>query len=287
MRSANVFKFDFIKVFKSTFKEFFDNDLDKYAAAVAFQMLFSIIPFLIVFIAILSFFDLQAFVQTLQGQAGAVVPGEATEVVTQIIGGIDLPGGALLPIALLVALWVASSAMRLIIHSLNIAYNVKETRPFWSILLLSIVYTLAVLFLLILAMLFMVVGSQAVESLAGHVGLDTIFVTIWSWLRWPVATVLLMFTIAFIYFVAPNIKPKFKKMIPGAVLAVLVWIGLSIGFDIYMRTFIDLSILFGGLGAIIFLMIYFYISAAVLLFGAKLNAVIERGRSTGEGPLIR
>jgi len=276
MRLANLFKFDFIKVFKSTFKEFFHNDLDKYAAAVAFQMLFSIIPFLIVFIAILSFFDLQAFVQTLQGQAGAVVPGEATEVVTQIIGGIDLPGGGLLPIALLVALWVASSAMRLIIHSLNIAYNVKETRPFWSLLLLSIAYTLAVLSLLILAMLFMIVGSQAVESLAGHVGLDAIFVTIWSWLRWPVATVLLMLTIAFIYFVAPNIKPKFKKMIPGAVLAVLVWIGLSIGFDFYMRTFIDLSILFGGLGAIIFLMIYFYISAAVLLFGAKLNAVIER-----------
>jgi len=277
MRLANVFKFDFKEVFKATFKEFFDSDLDKYAAAVAFQMLFSIIPFLIVFIAILSFFDLQALVQTLQGEADAIVPGEATDVVSQIVDGIELPAGGLLPIALLVALWVASSAMRLIIHSLNIAYKVKETRPFWSQFLQSIVYTLAVLFLLIMAMLFMIVGSQAVEWLAGHVGLDNIFVTIWSWLRWPVAMILLMLTIAFIYFVAPNIKPKFKKMIPGAVLAVLVWIGLSIGFDFYMRTFIDLSILFGGLGAIIFLMIYFYICAAVLLFGAKLNSVIERG----------
>lgn len=282
MRLAKLLKLDFLELFKATFKGFFESDLDKYAAAVAFQMLFSVIPFLIVFIAILSFLDLQGLYQTLQGHAETVVPGEATDIITQIVAEMEQPAGGLIPLALLVALWVASSAMRSASHALNIAYHVEETRPFWAQFPLSIAYTLAVAFMLILAMLFMILGPQALEWLASLVALDDIFITIWTWLRWPVAMILLMFTIAFIYFVAPNIKQKFKKMIPGAVLAVLVWIGLSVGFDFYMRTFIDLSILFGGLGAIIFVMIYFYICAAVLLFGAKLNSIIEHRLSTGQ-----
>ncbi|MCC5941504.1 MAG: YihY/virulence factor BrkB family protein [Balneolaceae bacterium] len=274
---TNILKFDFKKVFQATFKEFFDDDLDQYAAAVAFKMLFSVIPFLILFLAIISFLNLQELYEIMQGQAEAIVPGEATDLVSQIIGEMDLPAGRFLPLALLVALWLASSAMRSATHALNIAYQVDETRSFKSQFVLSIVYTLAIVFMMILAMILLITGTQAVEWLAGQVGLDNVFVTVWAWLRWPVAVTLIMITIAFIYAVAPNIKQSYYNMIPGAVLAVLVWIGLSIGFDFYMRTFIDLSILFGGLGAIIFLMIYFYICAAVLLFGAKLNEVIKRG----------
>lgn len=279
MRLVNIFKIDFWKLFKETFKEFFDSDLDKYAGAVAFQMLFSVIPFLIVLIAIIGFIDIDGLHHS---HSETVVPEDAAEIITQIISDMEQPGGGIIPIALLFALWVASSAMRSITHALNIAYKVKETRPFWSQFLFSIVYTLAVAGLIILVMVLMMIGPRLLEWIAGLVALDDIFITIWTWLRWPVAMILLMLTVAFIYFVAPNIKQKFRKMIPGAVLAVMVWIGMSVGFDFYMRTFIDLSILFGGLGAIIFLMIYFYISAAVLLFGAKLNAIIEHRLSTGQ-----
>lgn len=276
MKISHLLQTDYIDLLKQTFKSFFDNDLDMYAAAVAFQMLFAVIPFLILFIAILGFLDLEGLYQILYEQTEAVVPGGATEMVTQIINEMEQPTGGLIPVALLFALWVASSAMRSATHALNIAYNVEETRPFWSEFLLSVVYTLAIVLLLIGALLLMIVGPQALEWIAGLIALDDLFITTWVWLRWPVAMILLILAIAFIYYVAPNVKQKFQKIIPGSVLSVLVWIGLSIGFDFYMRTFVDLSILFGGLGAIIFIMIYFYISAAVLLFGAELNAVIER-----------
>lgn len=247
-----------------------------YGAALAFQMLFAIVPFLIVLIAILGFFDQEGLYQILYAQAETVIPGDASEIIEQVVEEIDAPGGGLIPIALVAALWLASSAMRSVRFTLNIAYNVEETRPFWSQFLLSIVYTLGIVVLLILALILMIIGPQLIEWITGLINLDDEFIFIWTWLRWPVAVVLLMATVAFIHFVAPNIKQKFRDIVPGSVLSVLVWIALSIGFDFYMRTFVDLSILYGSLGAIIFLMLYFYISAAVLLFGAELNSVIKR-----------
>jgi len=273
MRLSFLLRTNIWELLKATFKDFFESDLDKYAAAVAFQLLFSVIPFLIVLIAMISFIDIDGLYQS---HAETIVPEDAADMITQTIADMEQPRGGIIPIALLFALWVASSAMRSISHALNIAYKVKETRPFWSQFLWSVVYTLAVAVLIILAMIFMMVGPQVLEWIAGLIALDDIFITIWTWLRWPVALVLLMLSVAFIYYVAPNVKQRFRKMLPGAAIAILVWAGLSVGFDFYMRTFIDLSILFGGLGAIIFLMIYFYICAAVLLFGAELNNMIER-----------
>jgi membrane protein len=269
-------------LYKETFSSFFRSDMDTYAAAVAFQMLFAVVPFMIVLIAILGFFDLQGLYQILQEHADTVVPGDAAEMVEQVISEIEQPTGGLLPIALLIALWLASSAVRSVTHALNIIHNVDESRPFWSQFLLSIAYTIAIALLLILALLFMIVGSQVLEWAAGLVNLDDIFIVLWMWVRWPVAAILLMATVAFIYFAAPNKKQKFKDIIPGSVLSVLVWIALSIGFDFYMRTFVDLSILYGSLGIIIFLLLYFYISSAVLLYGAELNVVLERGVSSGK-----
>jgi membrane protein len=256
--------------------------MDTYASAVAFQMLFAVVPFMIVLIAILGFFDLEWLYQILHEHADTVIPGDAAQIVEQVIAEIEQPAGGLISIVLLIALWLASSAFRSVTHALNIVHNVDESRPFWSQFLLSIVYTIAIALLLILALLFMIVGSQVLEWIAGLVNLDDIFIVLWMWLRWPIAAILLMATVAFIYFAAPNKKQKFKDIIPGSILSVLVWIALSIGFDFYMRTFVDLSILYGSLGVIIFLLLYFYISSAVLLYSAELNVVLERGVSSGK-----
>lgn len=264
-----------VELFKKTFKSFFEDDMDMYAAALAFQMLFAIVPFLIVFISILGFLDMEELYRVLYEHAGIIVPERATEVVVQFVGELEEPTGILLPVALIFALWIASSAMRSTTHILNIVYDVNESRPFWSQFLLSIAYTLAITVMLILALLFMILGPQVLEWLTGLVALDEAYITIWAWLRWPVAVILLMLTISIVYYAAPNVKQDFRNIIPGSVLSVLVWIGLSVGFEFYMRTFVDLSILFGGLGAIIFLMIYFYICSAILIFGAVLNAVLD------------
>ena len=113
------------------------------------------------------------------------------------------------------------------------------------------------------------------EWLAGQVGMRELVVVLWTWLRWPVIVLMLMLVVALLYYVAPDVEQEFRFITPGSVLAVLVWILASVAFGVYVQNFADYNATYGSIGAIIVLLLYLYISAAVLLFGAELNAVIE------------
>ena len=130
----------------------------------------------------------------------------------------------------------------------------------------------------------MVIGPQAMEWLAGQVGMRELVVVLWTWLRWPVIVLMLMLVVALLYYVAPDVEQEFRFITPGSVLAVLVWILASVAFGVYVQNFADYNATYGSIGAIIVLLLYLYISAAVLLFGAELNAVIEHASVEGKDP---
>ncbi len=168
-------------------------------------------------------------------------------------------------------------------HALNVAYDVEEERPAWKKFALSIFYTLLLVVLVIVAVGFMLIGPQVATWLAQQVGLGSVFVTLWSWLRIPVAVALLMAILALVYYLFPNTDQPFRFITPGAVLAVLLWLGASLGFSFYIRNFASYSATYGSIGAIIVLLLYLFISAAVLLFGAEVNAEVYRWVAEGEG----
>ena len=120
------------------------------------------------------------------------------------------------------------------------------------------------------------------EWLASQVGLQDIVVTIWSWVRLPVAILLMMLVVALLYYVAPNAEQSFRFITPGSVVAVIVWIVASLGFGYYVQNFGNYDATYGSVGAIIVLMLFFYISSAVLLLGAEINAVIEHASYDGK-----
>lgn len=278
--------FNPVTLAKRTVTYYLENDMLTYAAALAFQTLFSLFPFLIVLIAMLGMLDLMQFFDWIRQQAAVLLPDEAMAQVDRVIEEVQQPRGGLISIGLIVALWVASGAMRVTINALNKVYKVKEGRPFWKLYPLSIVYTLGIAGMLISAAILMVLGPQAMTWLAEQIGLEKAIVTIWTWLRLPVALILLMITVAFVYYIAPDVEQKVRFITPGSILAVLVWIGASMGFGFYITNFADYSAVYGSIGTVVVLMMYFYISAAVLLFGAELNAVIEdhvpSGKNLGE-----
>ncbi len=254
---------------------YLQNDMLTYAAALAFQALFSIFPFLIVLIALLGFFDMMQFFDWVRQQMSLLLPDEAMAQVDMVIEEVQQPRGGLLSIGLIVALWVASGAMRVTINALNVVYKVKEGRPFWKLYPLSILYTLCIAGMLIAAAILMVLGPQIMQWLAEQIGIEKFFVTLWTWLRLPVALILFMVAVAFVYYIAPDVEQKIRFITPGSILSVLVWILTSMGFGFYIQNFADYSAVYGSIGTVIVLMMYFYISAAVLLFGAEVNAVIE------------
>jgi membrane protein len=267
---------------KQTVRYYLENDMLTYAAALAFQALFSLVPFIIVLIAMLGLFDLGYFFDWIRNQIDLFLPNQAMEQVDLLIDEVARPRADVLSVGLLIAIWTASGAMRSTINALNVVYKVREARPFYVLYPLSVLYMFGVVGMLITAALFMVLGPQIMEWLTELIGIRKLFVIVWTWLRWPVALVLLMLAVAFVYYVAPDVKQKLRFITPGSILSVIVWIAASQGFSYYIQNFADYSAVYGSIGTIIVLMMFFFISAAVLLFGAELNAVIEHHASTGK-----
>ena len=131
---------------------------------------------------------------------------------------------------------------------------------------------LAAIFLVALALMFM--GPQTIEWLADQIGLGSVVVTLWTWLRIPVAIVLMVLAIALIYYFFPNVDQPFVIVSPGSVFAVIVWIIGTLGFSFYLSNFGNYNATYGSLAGVIVLLLYIYISSMVLLLGAELNAVI-------------
>ncbi|MEQ7919360.1 YihY/virulence factor BrkB family protein [Xanthomonas sp. WHRI 1810A] len=275
-----------MKVLVRTVKEFLDDEMPTYASALAYQMLFSLFPFLLFLIALIGFLHLPDFFSWLRLQSEFVLPPQALEQVNPVIDQLQQSKGGLLSIGIFIALWTASAGVRLLMSAMNAAYDVVEARPVWKRIPLSVLYTVGIAGMMLVAAALMVTGPQVMSWLAAQIGLEDFIVTLWTILRWPLIILLLMVSVALMYYVMPDVEQKFRFITPGSVLAVVVWIVASLGFAYYVKTFADYNAMYGSIGAIIVLLLYFYISAAVLLLGAEMNAVIEHmsdeGKDKGE-----
>ncbi|WP_414705025.1 YihY/virulence factor BrkB family protein [Pseudomonas coleopterorum] len=272
----------FMKVMVRTVKEFVDDEMPTYASALAYQMLFSLFPFLLFLIALIGFLHLPDFFTWMRLQADLVLPPQALEQVNPVIDQLQQSKGGLLSIGIVVALWTASAGVRLTMSAMNAAYDVVEERPAWKRIPLSIFYTIGLAGMLLCVAALMVTGPQVMQWLAGQIGMEDFIVTLWTILRWPLIVILLMIAVAVIYYVMPDVKQEFRFITPGSMLAVVVWIVASLGFAYYVKTFADYNAMYGSIGAIIVLLLYFYISSAVLLLGAEMNAVIEHMSAEGK-----
>lgn len=271
-------------IIKESVRDFLDDDMTSYASALAYQALFSLFPFVLFLLALIGFLKLPDFFSWLQQQAAMLLPIDAMEQVNAVIDQIKKSEGGLLSVGILLAIWTASGGVRSTMNALNIAYDVHEGRATWKVYLLSILYTVALAILLLLAAGLMITGPEVVGWVARQVGLENLFITVWTWSRWPIAILLMVLTVAIIYYVAPDVEQDFRFITPGSIIAVMVWIAASIGFGTYVSNFADYNATYGSIGAIIVLLLYFYISAAVLLFGAEVNSVIEHHSPEGKNP---
>jgi membrane protein len=271
-----------LELIRKAIKDYFDDDMPTYASAIAFQALFSLFPFILFLTALLGYLQLDSFFDWLQGVALSMVPAEAAGAITEVISGLQERKGELLSFGVLRALWVASAGVRVTMKAMNAAYDVREGRPAWKLYPLSIIYTVGMAALIVVSAGLLILGPHAMGWLARQVGLHEIFVAAWTWLRWPAAFATLTLAVAVIFHVAPNVKRRFRLITPGVLLAVTGWIAASIAFKFYVNNFADYNAMYGSIGAIIVLLLYFFISAAVLLFGAEVNAAVENVSRRGK-----
>jgi membrane protein len=260
------------RVIKRSGKEFSDDDMMTYAAAVSYQVFFSLFPFIIFVIALLGLLNLQAVFDFLLRQANTVMPDTAQRMVSNVVGQVQSQAsGGIMSVGVIVALWSASSAVRMAMHAMNVAYDVGD-RPAWKNIPLSVLYALILAVVLIASATLIFMGPQLVRPIAQAVGLGSVFTTVWSIARIPVAVLLLMLAVALIYWLFPNYKQPFRFITPGAVVSVIVWILASLAFSFYVSNFSSYSATYGALASVVVLLLYFFISAMILLFGAEINA---------------
>lgn len=266
-----------VELLKRSVKDFLKDDMPTYSAALAYSALFALFPFLLFLIALLSFLNVPQFFDWLLEQGETALPQDAFSMLERIVTQIQSQArGGLLSIGIVTAIWGASGGVRSVMNAMNVAFDVEESRPMLKRYLLSIVYTLGLAVLLVASAGLMLTGPDLIQSIADQVGLGDAFVMVWTWLRWPVLAVLLMLAAALIYYVAPNVDQPFALITPGAVVAVIVWVIASIGFSVYVSNFADYGSTYGSIGSMIILLLFFYISSAVLLLGAEVNAELYK-----------
>jgi membrane protein len=271
----------FGRVLRMAVQRFADQDMSTYSSALAFQAFFSIFPFLLFLIAMLAFLDVPQFFDWLTQQAGLFVPQQALQQVTRVIDQIRTPNSTLLSVGVLAAWWAASAGVREAMTALTVSDGLPETRAIWLRVLLSLVYTVLLAVLMIAAALLFTVGPQAANWLAAQFGQGKLLALLWSWLRLPMWLAVLALTVTLIYHLAPPRRHPLKTLLPGALLSVGTWILASLAFSWYLSNFANYSALYGSIGTIIGVLLYFFISCAVLLFGAEVNAVMRHGAAPG------
>ena len=264
-----------LEVSKRSIRGFLEHDMSTYAAALAYRTLFALFPFFAFVVALLGFLEISGFFEWLIDQVRSTLQEQYAGLGERLIKqSLYQARGELLSSVVILALWSVAGGVRSLTKALNAVHGVEESRPAWKRVGLQVFFALGLAIAIILAMCLLLIGPRAIEWLVGLVGLDKIFVSLWTWLRLPVALVLVMPVVSIVYWAIPNVYQPFRLITPGAALAVIVWVVASLAFSYYVSNFANYSVVYGSLGVAIGLLLYFYISAAVLLLGAEVNAAI-------------
>jgi len=178
-------------------------------------------------------------------------------------------------------LWSASGGFAAAIEALNIAYDATETRPFWKTRALAILLAVVIGLLLLVALVVMILGPHFGQWLADHMHLSRVWLWAWPYLHWLISVAFTVLAVEALYYLAPNVKQRFRATLPGAVLSVMFWIGLSYLLGIYFRTFANFNLTYGTLGAGIALMVWLYWTGFAMLVGAELNAELAKRTKAG------
>ncbi|MFL6307196.1 MAG: YihY/virulence factor BrkB family protein [Candidatus Sulfotelmatobacter sp.] len=251
------------------------------AAGLSYYFVMSLFPLLIVFAAAVAYLPVPNLFDQALGFASRFMPHESMGLVKAVLRQVITPHrGKFMSFGIVGTIWAASGGFSSMMEALNVAYDVPESRPFWKTRPLAIGLTFLIGVLLVIALALMLVGPDFGGWLAAKVGLGSVFIAVWPYLRWSIAIAFAVLAIELIYFFAPNVRQRFLRTLPGAALAVAGWLLLSWALGIYFQHFTNLNKTYGTLAAAIALMVWLYWTAFAILLGGEINADLlhEEGR---------
>jgi membrane protein len=271
---------------KRTVREFKEDNLTDWAAALTYYGILSIFPALLALVSVLGLLGNSA-TQPLIDNLGTVAPGPAKDIFTSAIENLQKNQGAAgiaLIVGLAAALWSASGYVAAFMRASNAIYDVGEGRPIWKTLPTRVLTTVVLLLMLAAVAIGVSLTGPLAEQVGKVLGIGDAAVTAWDIAKWPVILLAVITIFAILYWAAPNVKhPKFRWISPGSVLGVLIWIVASAGFAFYVANFGSYNKTYGALAGPIIFLVWLWISNIAILLGAEFNAELERGRQIEAG----
>lgn len=266
---------------KRTIKDSLEDGVPGLSAQLAFYFFLAVFPTLLFLVSLLAYLPVESALGPALARMEALLPSGALELIREQIRQV-LEGnhGGLMTFAIAGAIWSSSTAMTAIISALNRAYDIVEFRPWWRMRLLAVGLTIALAVFTVLAFVFVVGGADLARWAARMVGGGEVFAAVWVVAQWLVALALVVLAIDLVYHFAPNAETRWVWITPGSLLATALWMLASFGFRIYVQNFSNYTALYGTIGSVIVLMLWFYISGFALLIGAELNAEIDKAMPT-------
>jgi membrane protein len=296
MRVSSLQRTRIIRLGERAIRKFFEHPTSTYAAALAYRGLFGLFPLVLILVVLVGALGLPESVQGLieqgRSESSQQVPEQLEPVVERgkeqiqplermIEQAEERAGGELLFFGVALALWSISALAGTLTEAFNAAYEVPETRRWWKVSALSLAFGPVLALMVIVSVGLMLIGPGLVERIAELVGLDEVFVSLWGWLRFPIALALLAVVLSLVYRFGPDANQRFRSVGVGAALAVVLWVITSVGFTFYLANFADYGVTYGSLGAAVGLLFYLYLCASVVLLGAEVNAAIYHSGADG------
>ena len=263
-----------IEIAQRTWAEIREDDVFGRAAQLAYYFFLALFPFLICVITSLSVFGRADRGRALLGGLfSRIFPAAAYQLIDKtFIEIIQSTGPLKMSFGIIFALWSASMGMSAVMDTLNASYKVKETRSLIKQYSIAIGLTFGLTLLTVVSLLIVVLGDQ----LVGYFSTGNFIAIVWKITQWPLALAVLLLALAITYHFAPDFKNrKWRWITPGSVTGVLLLVILSIGVRIYIRYSGGYSAVYGSLGAVIVLLVCFYLGGVAILSGGSLNGVLE------------
>ncbi len=273
-------------VLKRTVREFREDNITDWAAALTYYGLLAIFPAILALVSVLGLIGKSA-IQPLIKNLSDVAPGPAKDIIVTALQNLQKHTGAAgvaFVVGLAVALWSASGYVGAFMRASNAIYDVQEGRPIWKKTPVRLGVTFVLVVLLAISAVAVVVTGGLAKRAGDLLGVGSTAVTVWDIAKWPVLLLLVSVMLAILYYAAPNVRqPGFRWITPGGVLAVVLWLIASGAFAVYVANFASYNKTYGTLGGLIAFLVWLWISNIAVLLGAEFNAELARGRQIEAG----
>ena len=274
-------------VARSSVREFFDDDLIDLSAALTYFSVLSIFPAVLALVSIFNLFGQDPRnLQVLLSELESVLPPDSTGMVAGVIDGLLVPQGAGIGavVGALVALWTASLYVRGFGRAMNRIYDVPEGRPLWKVWGQMYLLTVVILVLVAIVVVVAVLSGPIARTVGELIGLGETAVTVWGIAKWPLLLFVVAAILALLYYFTPNVKqPRLRWISVGAVVALIIAALASLGFGVYVANFGNYDATYGTLAGVIIFLFWLWIMNLAILFGAEVDAELERARQLQGG----